>query len=231
MSPLLAFPDEIIVEILSQLSLTELLQNVNRTCKRLHSIIEENSYLWRNVETDNCVEISSNHLRRILKHSSRIESFLLPFADILCETYELDYLFVTRLCYSKHLYWLDLSKSHLSTLCFLQHTPALTLLNLSECFNLVDSDFNVISTCKNLDQLYLGFTNISSSTVVNICSQLQLMVLDLSGIYINSHECNSVINEWMFILFVTFSEEVQVHEVVELQRNHLDCCINVIRLF
>lgn len=45
-------PDNILVSIFKLFHLQFSLQVVNRTCKRLHSLIEENSILWRFFEFD-----------------------------------------------------------------------------------------------------------------------------------------------------------------------------------
>lgn len=228
-SPLLILPEIVIVKILSEISLTELLQTVNRTCKKLHAIIESNSFLWRDIEPDFCVSLTANDLERILKHSIYFETFDIPFVEIKCQTYEIDFLFSTNLCNCKYLYLLNISKSAVSTICFLRHMPLLQILNVSECSNLVDADFSVLSTCKNLNQLYVSYTNISSRSIINICSKLNLLVLDLSGIRVNVHVLDRVINESMLAVYATFAAEVENNDIEVLKQNHRDCSIKIVK--
>ena len=94
---LLSLPDLILVKILSYISLPELLQTVNRTCSRLHYLIETTSSLWTDVSNDFCEETTITDLRRFLRHASGFETLILPYANIGCPSYELDFLFTTCL--------------------------------------------------------------------------------------------------------------------------------------
>lgn len=226
MASLLSLPDLVLVRILSYFCIGELLQTVNRTCKKLHEVIENNSYLWRNIDFDYFVSLNAPELERLLRHSSCLQTCLLPFALDTCGAHELDILFTANLCNLKQLYWLDISHSQISTLCFLRRAPSLTILNVSECPNLVDADFTVVATCNKLDQLYLSFNNIQSETVLEVCSQLTLTVLDLSGIRLTVRDCDSLITSNLIQLYVSFVEGVNETEIVELRQSHMDCNIN-----
>lgn len=224
---LLSLPDIVLVQILSHIPIQDLLQCVNRTCQRLHCIIENNSKLWKDISTDSCMVLHLPDLERLLRHSTGFESLLLPYADINCFTFELDFLFTNNLCNAKNLVWLDLSRCHLSTLCFLQHTKSLKILNVSECINLVDKDFEVISLCKELDQLWLSYNNILPRTISSVCSVLDLIVLDISGIQIVADLCENFIKPCMIFLQISLLEG-QEDNLQILKSNHLDCSIRTV---
>jgi hypothetical protein len=56
----------------------------------------------------------------------------------------------------------------LSTLSFLKYLENLELLNISDCPNLVNADFGVITTCRRLETLHVGFTQISKDVLTDI---------------------------------------------------------------
>lgn len=225
---LLTLPDVVLVQILSHIQLTELLQSVNRTCWRLNKIIEHNSSLWKDITTDFCVELNKTDLKRILRHAHGFESFLFPFAHMKCSSFEIDFLFSSNLVNAKKMYWLDISLCKLSTLCFLQFLPSLKILNVSECSNLIDEDFKVLSLCTELDQLYLSYTNISISTINSVCSVLDLIVLDLSGIQITTDVCENIIKPCMFNLQISLIDGQEAN-LQRLRDNHIDCSIRVVK--
>lgn len=227
---LLTLPNNVIVKILSEIPLCDLLLSVNRTCKRLNEIIEHTSTLWKDISTEYCCLVAgTNDLKRILKHSVGFETFLIPFADLSCHVFEIDFLLSTQLCKAKQLYWLDISQCKVSTLCFVQYLPSLRILNVSECNNLVDQDFSVIATCKNLDHLYISYTNILPCTVVYVCTKLELLVLDLSGIRMTVNQCDSIIFQCM-VAFYTSLVHADDHAdaVKQLKQTHLDCSIHIV---
>jgi hypothetical protein len=57
------------------------------------------------------------------------------------------------------------STHHLTASCpyhlSFQYLPKLELLNVTDCRNIYDVDFQVISKCMQLEQLYLSFNEIS----------------------------------------------------------------------
>jgi hypothetical protein len=224
---LLDLPDVVLVKVLSYIPLTELLQKVNRTCSRLYSVIENNSVLWKDISPDFCVGLKLHDLKRLMRHSHGFETYLLPYANYECFIYELDFLFTTGLSNAKHLYWLDISFSQISTLCFLRYLPSLCILNVSECPNLINADFIVLSLCQKLDQLYLAYTRILPETIALTCSQLDLIVLDISGIPVSVDICERIISQCMISLQVTLIPGEE-HNLKTLRRNHLDCSIRTV---
>ena len=222
-SRLLLLPEHILVQILSYIPILELLSSVNRTCKQLKDVIEYNSVLWDDISLDFPFVGDAGTIKRILKHSVGFSTLLLPYADISCRSDELDFLYTTNLCNAKHLFWLDISGSQVSTLCFLKHLPNLKILNVSECLNIVDSDCKVIADVKTLDQLYLSFTNVTASTVVDIGSSLELLVLDISGIVITVEQCDEVINTHMHYIQVSIDPSETVESIDRLKAKWIDC--------
>lgn len=222
---LLSLPEEILVKILSEIPLDQLLHSVSRTCKTLYFIIEENNVLWKEIDINVDHVINKDTLSRILKHSREFRTCSFAFSTIACEIYDIDFMFTTNLCNSKNLYCLDISKCVLSTLCFLKYMPNLKTLNVSECPNLVDSDFRVISLCTDLDHLLVSYTHISATTAVEICSGLNLLLLDLSGTILSIEQCDTIAKPCMLHLQVSFNTGESEQEIELLRLRHRDCLI------
>ena len=184
-------PDNVVISILKFLDLQYLLQVVNRTCKRLNSIIEDNSVLWRFFDFDSELSVKPCDIERILQHSSCFRRFLLPHRHF--EVPVPDNFIESSLEKCKYLYWLDLSDSLISSLRFLQKTPALEVLDLTGCKFLKDSEFTEIHNCANLDHIYLSFTNITPETFVEIASKQNLITLDGYGIKLNVSQCEKIL--------------------------------------
>lgn len=138
-------PEYIIIEIFKYLDLCTLLQTIKRTCQLFYHIVKNTSILWRNFDFDIPLHLTEDDVTEIFRHSQCFRSFLLTSESILCRTAFLNFTFVQGFQKSKHLTWLDLTDSKLSTLQFLHFTPNLEILNLSGCKNLRDTDFIVIA--------------------------------------------------------------------------------------
>lgn len=140
-----------------------------RLCKRMHDIIEQYSFLWRHFSPDNISSVMTEELLRILRHSFNFLEFVVMYRTFDCSPPKIDFIFTTELCNAKFLYWLDITDCELSTLCFLQYnvlTKYIEILNLSDCKNLVDVDFQTLKFCKKLIQQYISFTKIRPDTLV-----------------------------------------------------------------
>lgn len=142
-------PDNILVSIFKLFDLQFLLQVGNRTCKRLDSLIEENSILWRLLEFDIELALKSSDLERILQHSSCFRRFLLQRSNF--EIQISNTIIEGSLERCRYLYWLDLSDSTLTSLSFLRKTRELEVLDLTGCKLLHDSEFLEIHNCTKLD--------------------------------------------------------------------------------
>ena len=105
--------------------------------------------------------------------------------------------------------------------------PSLKILNVSECSNLVVEDSQVISFYNNLEHLFLSYTNISFMTITSVCSVLDLMVLDHSGIPITTDVCENIIKPCMFSFQVSFIAG-QEADLQTLRNNHLDYLIRIV---
>lgn len=191
---ILSLPDELLMHILSFLDVQCLLESVCRVCKRLDGIINRYSILWRYFEFDHPLEISAHNLERILKHSRQFKALMMPYTKFNCDVPELDWIFYRHFC-SKNLIWLNLSEAPISTICFLSDASNLEILDLSECYNLIDVDFSVIQKCKKLEQLNVAYTRIMPATLMQICQNTDLLTLDVSGVKLNVQECNVILYE------------------------------------
>ena len=187
-------PDLILIHILQHLSTEELLLKVNRTCKRLNEIINSSSRLWRYVAFSHQIIANGKQLNNVFKHSSGFWTFLIPCAILVCTTPTIDLVFVNGFSRAHSLYWLNITDCELSTLCFLKFLPNLEILNLSGCKRFVDEDFVALKDCKKINQLYLSFTAAKSNTVLSLCCQLELNVLDICDIALTLTECDRIMN-------------------------------------
>jgi len=133
-------PSEVLIHILSFIRLQDLLQYINRVCKRFYFTINTTPKLWSEVHFDNPVKKTKASLETLCKYSKTISSLLLP-----CSTYDIDIPEVNWYlcsCSFTSLQWLNLSETSLSTLCFLFSAPKLTIIDLSGCSLLLDEDFH-----------------------------------------------------------------------------------------
>lgn len=229
---LIDLPDLILVNILQYIKFADLILVVNRTCKRLNTIVKENSRLWRHLYFEHPITLNKEQLDYVLRHSNGFSEFSIPHATFSCLVPDIDSALVHRFFNAKKLYWLDLTECKLSTLCFLEYLPNLEILNVSECLNLVDDDFHAITYCKKLDHLYVSFSAITPSTVVSITNELRLTVLDVSGIKFSLEQCRQLFeSSYETLLFVNISlndsESAQGFE--RLLRYYIDC--NIVRKY
>ncbi|KAJ8319296.1 hypothetical protein KUTeg_004387 [Tegillarca granosa] len=223
-------PEVIIVNIFKYIQLTDLLQNVSKTCKTFYNIIRQNSVLWKHFyfEEFNVVELSESQLQSILTHSVQFREFLIPETELKLEVPTIDLLFTNHFCNSKFLYWLDLTYCRLSTLGFLKCLTNLEILNLSNCVNLIDEDFLAVAHCTKLDQLHLSFTKVSPHSVLKLASKLKLISLDICGVDLTVAHCYGILERCyesiMFIhLTLAIGENEQEFEI--LQSYYRDCSI------
>lgn len=182
-----------IVRILKDIDLQHLLLNVGQTCKRLNEIIQNNSVLWKFVEFDCPINGNEDTLCYIFRHSFKFLKFQIPCANLVCDVPHIDLHFINGFSRCQSLQWLDVSECRLSTLCFLKYTPNLEILNVSSCMNLKDDDFAALKHCTKLEKLYLSFTEVTAETIVKLCEQIQLTVLDICGIRFSLENCHSLL--------------------------------------
>lgn len=226
---LTSLPDLVLLKILSLIRIQDLLQSVSRTCKKLHDIIENYSRLWRHFSPDHCDLVTKEQLMRILNHSVGFYEFVIPYCSYVCCPPDVDFLFTTGLCNAKLLYWLDITGCEVSTLCFLNFLPNIEILNLSECKNLVDVDFQAIRSCKKLSQCYVSFTKIKPETIVSLCDDVRLSVLDTSGIPIKLTHCRRILSPYLLFFYVTLAEGEDEQMFQGLVRRYRDTCIHLVR--
>lgn len=225
-------PEYIIIEIFKYLDLCTLLQTINRTCQLFYHIVKNTSILWRNFDFDIPLHLTEDDVTEIFRHSQCFRSFLLTSESILCRTAFLNFTFVQGFQKSKHLTWLDLTESKLSTLQFLHFTPNLEILNLSGCKNLRDTDFIVIADCIKLDQLYLSFTNISPTVLVKLAKSLDLISLDACAVALSLNECKTIIENLKKITFFHLSPKDISNSEFDQEVRHVyqDCCFSLYNL-
>jgi len=200
-TPILDLPDLPLIRIFYFLELEDLLLLVNRVCRRFQSIIRNTPILWTVFEFFDALHIREENLPYILKHSNKFSVFNFVYSGYSGSLAALDYLLVINLSRATNLTCLNLSGSIISTTSFLQFLPNLELLDLSQCQNLQDQDFHVVSFCHKLDNLYLSFNEIKPSTIKSIVTNTQtLEVLDICGIYLKLQEIKDILDKCYWTL-------------------------------
>jgi len=106
-----------LINILKFVELQELLLCVSKVSKIFHTLINETSSFWNNVECDFPLELHREHLEHVLHHSIGIHIFNIPYSTLHVSSNELDFLFTTQLGRA-NLYSLDITGCRLPTLCF-----------------------------------------------------------------------------------------------------------------
>jgi hypothetical protein len=191
----ISLPDDVLVVVLSYIPLQDLLTYVNRTCKRLNDLIKTKSSLWRHFEFDWELNVKYGDLCEILNHAASFTYFLLPQGSVInCPAPDIDFIFLTRFVPARHLYWICLTDVPISTLSFIKYIPNLQIVNLTGCYNLRDEDFLVLRDCKELDQIYVSFTDIKPKTLSEIITGKQVIVLDACGVEFDIHECKTIVS-------------------------------------
>lgn len=230
---LLQLPDEILIIILRFITIEHLLKSVTLTCKKFHYLVEEVYLLWEVFDFSFPLDLTESNIKHIFRHARGFKQFLIPGTTFRCSAPIIDLQFTVGFITSRSLYWLDISDSPVSTLCFLRELPNIEVLNLTKCTNLSDLDFSALGFCLKLDKLYLSFTHILPSTVVELCGILKLTVLDVCGIDMLISDCENVLNSSLssllcFHLSLADSEEsIVFHERVT--KRYLDCSFHILR--
>ena len=187
-------PDLPLIQILSYIELEDLLCYINRTCKRLYNIIKNTPSLWRILNFFSPIYVEEKDLKYIFRFSQQFRDFEFAYATYYGDIASLDYNFAVGLSRFTKLTELNLSQSALSTLCFLKFLPNLEYLNLTECQNLCDADFRIISTPPKLESIYLSFNFISVECLIQIVqNKPDLTVLEIYGIGLTEEDFKSIV--------------------------------------
>lgn len=191
-------------------------------CRRLHRIVESTSKLWAHIEFDFILTLDKKTLTRILKHSRQIRTLL--FDSAVLDGIDLnDFNWIFQEASFCNIVWLNLSRTPISTLCFLTETRHLEIFNASECKNLLDEEFSVLQTCNKLEHLYVSFTKITPETVEKICFGKPIVVLDACEIYFDVPQCQRILKNTIgHIAYMHISIKHDVDES-DFNKNILSC--------
>lgn len=114
----------------------------------------------------------------------------------------LDYNIITDLSRASNLTDLNLTKCAISSTCFIRYLPNLECLNLTECLNLCDADFVILSSLKKLELLYISFDFISVDTIATIVTNKPALVsLEIYGIGLTIADFHTIISQCNKSLF------------------------------
>ena len=215
-STLVSLPDVVLVNVLSYIQLQDLLTIVNRTCKKLNHLIKTRSFLWRNFDFDWDLHLKYDVICEILSHSARFVKLYLPRDNFInCPAPDIDYLFLTRFLPAKNLYLISMIDNPVSTLSFLKYTPNVQIVDFSGCHNLRDDDFLALLECKELDQIYVSFTDISPKTLCAIVKGKSVTVLDACAVEFDINECKQILSQICVSLLsfnLSLKEGVEIHD-------------------
>lgn len=190
---LLQLPECVLLKILSYIELLELVQTVSLVNKTLNNTILHCHVLWENFDiVQDAIILNSHSVNLIKRHSQWLRKLCIAYASQDVPLYEIDLVFSRYICNAKHLRHLDISGSCISTLCFLPTLNSLQLLVLDECHNLVDEDFRVIKVCPNIEQLYVGYTHITSDTLIQLSMPCRTCI-EAAGIVVTSAQLNTLL--------------------------------------
>ena len=175
-----AFPEIVVINIFRFMELKYLLKTICLVNKYFNFLIWESNILWRNIDFS-CCEIRSLFLRKALsRDNSEIRQLVFWRALSKIPCYDIDFILTTHLSKASLIWNLDLSGCQLSTLCFLPTLTSLEILRLDDCQNLLTHDFDVLSKCPKLEQLYASRTKVEANTVINYIARDGIIVLVLS---------------------------------------------------
>ena len=198
-------PDEILLMILQHCPLPELLQSINRVCKRFHTLIENSTCLWKYFEFDIPLSLDPPSLQRVLT-PARIRNFrrlCLPEALFGWSAPQVDF-HLFRLFEATNLSFLDLTGIAISSLAFLPYLSDLEVLILDSCPHIRDSDIVAIQECPKLLQLYIGFTKVTPAPLTAALPE-SLVTLECSGVVFSELELHSLLLAHSHLLFLTVS--------------------------
>lgn len=214
MLPILNLPDVPLIRIFFFLDLEDLVLVVNRVCKRFYHLIKSTPVLWRVFEFYWPQVIKEEDLPYIFRHSKSFRVFNIGYCTYSGRLSVFDYSFISSLSCARKLTWLNLTRTSISSTCFLQYLPNLEILDLSECENLIDCDFHVVSQCHKLQNLYLSFDKVNPKTIKDIVSCIpQLEILDISGIFLKFFEVTSILDQCYWTLMsIYLSVDSSVNE-------------------
>lgn len=216
------------------MSLSDLLMNVNRTCKYLKSVIYYTGTLWTDIDitrvNNDCVSFTQDQFVGVLQHSRSFRSFIIPYVNICMSAWAIDDVFYRTLSLSTNLIWLNLMGCHLSTLSFIKYLTKLELLDLSNCHNLVDCDFGVIAACPKLEILNVSFTHIDSDTFTTILAPAlpNLTCLEAKGVWFSCGEIQQILEHAYLSSFsLSLSPRASYTEFKDIEKTFADCIFSV----
>lgn len=176
-------PDDVLLMILQYLPVEDILLNISNVNHRLCTLIKKNGNLYRNVDFQDCVELDESTLSIIINNQQKLN--ILNLSSQLFDIDELEFNWmISKLKKAEQLQELLLADTSLVYLDFLAQAEFknLTTLDLSgtKINNFQIKNLMFLTSLKNL---YLSFTNVSPSAVVQIAQFLvNLEILDACNI-------------------------------------------------
>lgn len=181
-SNILDLPDDVIIHILSFLSVQDILINVSRVNNFLYSVVKNYPRLWETIHFSDVFTLDENILKIILNNSKHIQTL-----DLGCQEITLDEDYFNRLLQglseAQSLKHLNLSELNVVNLTFLRNLHALTSLDLSGASKVNDAQLVHMSSLVNLEYLSLSFTAVTAKALLRLLTTLKCInILDLCAI-------------------------------------------------
>ena len=166
-----------------------------QTCKKLYNIIHSFAPFWKKVELsteEGPLVLLNEDIKDVLQHSGDLFYLSMPYLECDTETWYLDYLFCKYVRNCSKLVYLDLSGSHMSTLCFLVNLK-LETLKLADCMKLIDEDFLILQK-QNLKHLDVSYTAIQPRTLVKVTASENLEFLEAQSVIVTVDELETILD-------------------------------------
>ena len=176
---LIELPDEILVEIFSYLSSSEILRVISKVCLRFLKLIETNICLYRCISFEDSFPIDETVLRLMTLNPKNLVSVDLAFQNFKMDSITFNEC-ISDLQNAHDIKLLDLSESPVSDLLFLKQLKSLEVLNLSST-KITDSELKNMQNLSSLTHLYLAFNNLQMSNILDLLKDLKLIFLDVCG--------------------------------------------------
>lgn len=191
--------------------------------------------MWTDFTFCRSLYVREEDFQYIFKYAHRFVEFDIPYASYYGNLASLDYNIITGLSRASNLTDLNLTKCAISSTCFITYLPNLEFLNLTECLNLCDADFVILSSLKKLELLYLSFDFISVDTIATIVTNKPALVsLEIYGIGLTIADFHTIISPcyksllFAYVSIVPSEEEDEFYHMVHT--HYIDLCTRVYKL-
>jgi hypothetical protein len=161
--------------------------------------------------------------------------FDIPYPSYYGILASLDYNIISGLSRAYNLTDLNLTKCVISSTCFIIYLPNLECPNLTECLNLCEADFFILSSMNKLEFLYLSFDFISVDAIAIIVTNKPALVsLEVYGLGLTIADFHTIISpcyKSLVFAYVSIVPSVEEDECYDMVHTHyIDLCTRICKL-